>query len=148
MPVPQEKPKTQVQQRHLGHPREDRRDAIRENGVPGKVIHRKSGAKAPHSKETQEGTMYRAPLVEECVERSCDHESGGKPPHSKVAAIGLEVEEAVGGDDQEKGEGGDGDFADGAYSKGAEALFAHFTEVGAEANASEGEEEGPTGEIG
>jgi hypothetical protein len=61
---------------------------------------------------------------------------------------GLEAEEFAGSHDQGQGEEGDGDFADEAYGEGAEALFAHFAKVGAEADTSEGEQEGPAGEIG
>jgi len=50
----------------------------------------------------------------------------------------LQVEEAVGGYYQEEGEGGDGDFADGANGEGAEALFAHYAEIGAKADSGEG----------
>jgi hypothetical protein len=50
----------------------------------------------------------------------------------------LQVEEAVGCDYQEEGEEGYGYFAYGAYGEGAEALFAHFAEIGAEADAGEG----------
>ncbi len=80
----------------------------------------------------------------------------GRPPSAGAASLRrhdenhegeLEVEEVVGGDYQEEREGGDGDFADGAHGEGAEALFAHFAEIGAEADAGEGEEEGPAGKI-
>jgi hypothetical protein len=53
------------------------------------------------------------------------------------------VVEAVGSEDQEQGDGGDGDFADGSYDEGAGALFEEVFEVGAEAYSGEGEEEGP-----
>ncbi len=58
------------------------------------------------------------------------------------------MEEFVGADYQEQGEGGYGDFTDEADGEGAEALLAHFAEVGAEAYAGEGQEEGPAGKIG
>ena len=50
----------------------------------------------------------------------------------------LQVEETVGCNYKEEGEEGYGYFADGAYGEGAEALFAHFAEIGAEADAGEG----------
>src|SRR5262249_23420710 len=50
----------------------------------------------------------------------------------------LQVEEAVGADDEQQGEGGDGDFAEEADDEGAQALLAHFTEVGAQADTGKG----------
>ena len=55
----------------------------------------------------------------------------------------LQVVEVVGGEDQEKGDGGDGDFADCSYDEGARALFEEVFEVGAETYSGEGEQEGP-----
>jgi hypothetical protein len=49
-----------------------------------------------------------------------------------------EAEEFVRGGYQTQGEDGYGDFAYRAYSEGAEALFAHFAEVGTQAYAGEG----------
>ena len=54
-----------------------------------------------------------------------------------------ETVEMAGDDDEDQGEDGYGDFADEANDKGTEALLAHFAEVGAEADAREGEQEGP-----
>lgn len=39
--------------------------------------------------------------------------------------------EAVGSEDQEQGNGGDGDFADGSYEEGTGALLEEVFEVGA-----------------
>ena len=47
--------------------------------------------------------------------------------------------EVVGGEDQEKGDGGDGDFADRSYDEGARALFEEVFEVGAKTYSGEGE---------
>src|SRR5262249_48207319 len=60
----------------------------------------------------------------------------------------LQVEEAVGADDEQQSEGGDSDLADEADDEGAQALLAHFTEVGAQADTGKGEEERPAGKIG
>ena len=51
---------------------------------------------------------------------------------------GLQVEEVVGAVDQGEGDGGDEDFADGAYGEGTPALFAELAEIGAQAYAGEG----------
>jgi len=51
----------------------------------------------------------------------------------------LQVVEVVGGEDQQQGDGGDGDFADCSYDEGARALFEEVFEVGAEADSGEGE---------
>ena len=48
------------------------------------------------------------------------------------------MEEAVGADDKDQREEGDGDFAEETDGEGAEALLAHFAKVGAEADAGEG----------
>src|ERR1700731_2397669 len=50
-------------------------------------------------------------------------------------------------DYQAQSKNGDDYFADGSYCEGAEALFAHFAEIGAQANACKGEQEGPAGKI-
>ena len=55
-----------------------------------------------------------------------------------MEGIALQVEEMVGSDDQEQGDGGDGDFADGAYEERAAALFEQVLEIGAQAYSGEG----------
>jgi len=52
--------------------------------------------------------------------------------------IGSKADEVLGAKDEEKGKSGDNNLADGADGEGAEALFAHFAEVGAQADAGEG----------
>jgi len=54
----------------------------------------------------------------------------------------------AGGHHQCQGECGDYDFADGPYGEGAESLFAHFAEVGAQAHSGKRKKESPSGEIG
>ena len=58
------------------------------------------------------------------------------------------MKQTVGPDDQSQGEGGYDNFADKAHDEGTQALLAHFTEVGAQANSGKGEKERPAREIG
>src|SRR6516164_3703445 len=58
------------------------------------------------------------------------------------------MKQTIGADDQSQGEGRYDNFADKAHDEGTQALLAHFTEVGAQANSGKGEEERPAREIG
>ena len=51
---------------------------------------------------------------------------------------GLEVVDAVGSEDQQQGDGGDGDFAYCSYYEGPGSLFEEVFEVGAQAYSGEG----------
>ena len=57
----------------------------------------------------------------------------------QAVRCGLELVEVVGGEDEEKGDGGDGDLAEGSYDEGAGALFEEVFEVGAKTYSGEGE---------
>src|SRR5208283_3731614 len=162
-----ERPKTQVKNQTWGTlPVEKCAESggYRESGGPSKLPSKPGASRSDcatgdtekrdpraHTQNRRVGhpARWKNAIQENGIPRKAiGRESGGKPPHSKMTEMGLEVEEAVCGDDEEEGEGGDGDFADGAYGEGAEALFAHFAEVGAQADTGEGEKESPAGEIG
>ncbi len=60
-----------------------------------------------------------------------------KPQGSRTLPS-LQVEKAIGSDDEEKCEESDGHFTDGANGEGAKSLFAHFAEISAKADSGKG----------